>query len=135
MSTAHIVKTRVTDSTTPFFIIKFCYKIYSLSKNNSISKKLVSKLTCYKNHVRSSSMTMVIRFELRIGDQIDTSVSFDINGNPGTLKTIVCQTAPLAKLPPGGGGFLFIHEISLFQANCRFFKGMELISIKFFTLR
>ena len=29
--------------------------------------------TCYKNHVRS--MTMVTRFELRIRDQIDTSVS------------------------------------------------------------
>ena len=59
-------------------------------------------------------MTIVIRFELRIRDQIGTSVSFDIkNGNPlrnaGTLKTIVCQMAPLAKLPTGG--FLFIHEI------------------------
>ena len=33
------------------------------------------------------------------------------------LKTIVCQTAPLAKLPPegGGGGFLLIHEIWCFQ--------------------
>ena len=60
--------------------------------------------TCYKNHVLS--MTMVIRFELKIMDQIGTSVSFDIkNGNPprnaGTLKTIVCI---LSKLPPGGGG-------------------------------
>ena len=30
-------------------------------------------------------------------------------GNAETLKTIVCQTAPQAKLPLGG--FLFIHEI------------------------
>ena len=61
-------------------------------------------------------MAMIIRFEIKIKDQIGTSVSFDIkNGNPpppprnaGTLKTFVCQTALLAKLPPGG--FLFIHE-------------------------
>ena len=54
-------------------------------------------------------MTMVIRIELRISDQIVTSVSFDIKignlpRNAGTLKTIVCQTALLVKLPPGGGG-------------------------------
>ena len=37
--------------------------------------------TCYKNHIRS--MTMVLRFELRIRDQVDMSVSFDIkSGNP-----------------------------------------------------
>ena len=63
-------------------------------------------------------MTIVIRFELGIRDQIGTPVGFDIkNGNPprnaGTLKTIVCQTSPLAKLSPGGGGggrgsYLFI---------------------------
>ena len=47
---------------------------------------------------------MVIRIELRIFDQIVTSVSFwPRNGNSPrnaeTLKRIVCQTAPLAKLP------------------------------------
>ena len=39
--------------------------------------------------------------------------------NAGTLKTIVCQTAPLAKLPPRA---LFTHEIWRFQAKCSFFK-------------
>ena len=60
-------------------------------------------------------MTMVIRIELKIFDQIVTSISFDIkNGippplrNAGTLKTIVCQTAPLAKLPPEVGSYLFM---------------------------
>ena len=57
---------------------------------------------------------MVIRIELKIFYQIVTSVSFGPkNGNPPRnaeiLKTIVCQTAPLAKLPPGG--FSFTHEI------------------------
>ena len=46
-------------------------------------------------------MTMVIRIELRIFDQIVTSVSFgpknmNPSRNAGTLKAIVCQTAPLA---------------------------------------
>ena len=49
---------------------------------------------------------MVIWIELRIFDQIVTSVTFGSKkGNAETLKTTVCQTAPLAKLPPGG--FLF----------------------------
>ena len=74
--------------------------------------KVIMHGTCYKKHVLS--MTMVIRIELRISDQIVTSVNFDIeNGNTppnaGTLETIVWQTASLAKLPPRG--FLFIHEI------------------------
>ena len=39
-------------------------------------------------------------------------------GHPGTLKTIVCQTTPLAKLPPGGGGgFLFIYEKIIKNSN------------------
>ena len=63
---------------------------------------------------------MVIGIDLRISDQMVTSVSLGPkNGNPpppprndGALKTIVCQTAPLAKLPPGG--FIFMHEIGRF---------------------
>ena len=60
------------------------------------------------------NLVSCIRIELKISDQIVTSVSFDIkNGNPprnaGTVKTIVWQTASLAKL--SSGGFLFIHEI------------------------
>ena len=35
-----------------------------------------------------------------------------------TLNAIVCQTAPLAKLPLGG--FLCNHEIRRFQTKCRF---------------
>ena len=70
-------------------------------------------------------MTIVIKIELSVFDQIVTSVSFDIKNenlpprNDNTLKTIVCQTAPLAKLPPGG--LLFIHKIWRFQTKCRFF--------------
>ena len=76
---------------------------------------------------------MVIRIELRICDQIDTSDSFDIkNGNPpppktGSLKTIVSQTAPLAKLPHGGGSYLFM-KCDVFRQNADFFKGIELFS-------
>ena len=67
---------------------------------------------------------MVIRFDLKIWNQIGTSVSFDIkNGNPfrnaGTLKTIVCQMAPLAKLPPGG--FLLFMKYDVFRQNAEFF--------------
>ena len=82
-------------------------------------------------------MTMVIRIELRIFDQIVTSVSFDIkNGNSprnaGTLKTFVCQTAPRAKLPPGGS-YLFM-KYDVFRQNADFFKGMELISFNSFIV-
>ena len=67
---------------------------------------------------------MFIRIELKIVDQIVTSVSFDIkNGNPhqnaGTLKTIVCQTAPLAKLPPWGS-YLFM-KYDVFRQIADFF--------------
>ena len=63
---------------------------------------------CYKNHY--SATIMVIKFELKLVDQIGTSVSFwPKKLNAETFKAIVCQTAPLAKLPPGG--FLFIHKI------------------------
>ena len=58
-------------------------------------------------------MTMVIRIEVRIFDQIVSSVSFGPhNGNhprnAETLKTIVCHMAPLAKLTPEGGSYLFV---------------------------
>ena len=39
--------------------------------------------------------------------------------NAKTLKAIVCQTAPLAKLPPDG--FLFIHEICRHEIFPEFF--------------
>ena len=42
------------------------------------------------------------------------------------MKTMVCQTAPLAKLPPGG--FLYIMKYDVGRQNADFFKGMELIS-------
>ena len=62
---------------------------------------------------------MVIRIERKISDQIITSVSFGPKkGNAETLKTIVCQTAPLAKLPPGG-------KYDVFRQNADFLKGME----------
>ena len=55
-------------------------------------------------------MIMVISLSLRFVDQIGTSVRFwPKKGNAETLKAIVSNTAPLAKLPPGG--FLFIYEI------------------------
>ena len=92
---------------------------------------------CYENHILS--MKMSIRIEHRIFDQIVTSVRiWPKNGNPPppprnteTSKTIVCQTAPLAKLPPGE--FLFIHEIWRCQTKCRFVYGMECINFKYCT--
>ena len=71
------------------------------------------------------SMTIVIRIELRIFGQIVTAVSFGpktgmINDQPGTLKTIVRQTAPLAKSPPGGS-YLFM-KYDVFRQNADFFK-------------
>ena len=69
-------------------------------------------------------MTMVIWIELRIFDQIVTSVSFGPKKwnplrNAGTLKTIVCQAAPLAKLPLGGS-YLFM-KCDVFRQNADFF--------------
>ena len=55
-------------------ITNVCYGL--LSEINYLILSYVMHWTCYKNHVRS--MTMDIRFELRIRDQIVTSVSFDI---------------------------------------------------------
>ena len=53
---------------------------------------------------------MVIRIVVSIFNQIVTSASsWPKKRNAKALKTIVLQTAPLAKLPPGG--FLFRHEI------------------------
>ena len=80
-------------------------------------------------------MTMVIRFELRIRDQIATSVRFDIkNGNPplnaGTLKTIVCicrNTYTQWQSCRLGGSYLFM-KYDGFRQNADFFKGMEMIS-------
>ena len=53
----------------------------------------------------------MVKFELKIVDQIGTSVGFWPKKvkYAETFKAIVCQTAPLAKLTHGG--FLFIHEI------------------------
>ena len=129
----------------PVLIIIFFYKIYSLCKNNAISNFFYFKpkflinyrpftsvvlctqtlhqqwlhtCTCYENH--RSATIMVIKFELKNVDLIGTSTSFwQKKGNAETLKAIVCQTAPLAKLPLGG--FLFIHEIWRFQTKCRIF--------------
>ena len=64
---------------------------------------------------------MVIEIELKIVDQIGTSVSFcPKKWNVETLKAIVCQTAPLAKLPPGGGGYLFM-KYDIFRPNAECF--------------
>ena len=95
----------------PFFVPSPCSLILVFPQNDdclcivNTTPTVIIHCKCYKNHVLS--MTMVIRFELKIFDQIVTSVSFGPkNGNPPqnaeTLKTIVCQMAPLAKLPHGG---------------------------------
>ena len=69
---------------------------------------------------------MVIRIELKIVDQIGTPVSFwPKKGSAETLKAIVCQTAPLAKLPPawgGGGGSYLFMKYDVFRQNTDFFK-------------
>ena len=72
----------------------------------SITPTGIMHRTCYKKRVLS--MTVATEIKLRIFDQIVTSVSFEPKiGNPPpprnaeTLKTIMCQTAPLAKVPPG----------------------------------
>ena len=65
-------------------------------------------------------MIMVIKIELKIVDQIGTSVSFwPKKWNAETLKTIVCQTAPLAKLPPGF--FYLLMKYDVFRQNAEFF--------------
>ena len=71
---------------------------------------------------------MVIRIELRIFDQIVTSVSFGPKTGiphevPKTFKTIVCKTAPLAKLTPS---YLFM-KYDIFRQNADFFEGIECI--------
>ena len=76
---------------------------------------------------------MVIRIELRIFDQIVTSVSFGpktvippLPPNARTLKTIVCQTAQLAKLPPGGSYSFMKYDV--FRQNADFFKEWSISS-------
>ena len=68
-------------------------------------------------------MIMVIKFEHKIVNQIGTSVSFlaPKKGNTETLKAIVCQKAPLAKLPPGGGGVLIYSGNMTFSVKMQFF--------------
>ena len=71
---------------------------------------------------------MVIKFELGVSSKSSRQLVFGPKKwNAETLKTIVCQTAPLTKLPPGG--FLFIHEIWCFQTK-DFFLGIESIIFK-----
>ena len=70
-------------------------------------------------------MTMVSRIELRIFHQIVTSFSFGpktkipSSQNAESLKTIVCQTAPLAKLQPGGSYLLMKYDV--FRQNADIF--------------
>ena len=81
---------------------------------------------CYKNH--RSATIMVIKIALKIVDQIVASFSFwPKKGNAETLKTIVCQTAALERLPPGGGGggsYLFMKS-DVFRQNADFFLKNE----------
>ena len=73
-------------------------------------------ITYFRSIVHTNTTPTVIK----IVDQIGTSVSFwPKKWNAETLKAIVSQTAPLAKLSPGR--FLFIHEIWRFQTICRIF--------------
>ena len=81
---------------------------------------------------------MVIRIKLRIFDQFVTPVSFRSKNdntppppprNAETLKTIVCQTTPLAKLRPGGGGSYLFMKYDVFKQNADFFKGMGVSSL------
>ena len=74
-------------------------------------------------------MTMAIRFELRIKDQIDTSVSFDIkNGNPprnaDTLKTIVPKgsTCKVAAWWGGGGSSYLFMKYDVLRQNADFLR-------------
>ena len=77
-------------------------------------------------------MTMVIRNELRMFDQIVTSVSFGPKigkfpppppRNAGTLKTMVCQPLHWQSCRLGGGEVLD-------QMTTDFLKGMEYIIFK-----
>ena len=76
--------------------------MYSLCKNNVISKVL-NKLHVF--HFRSTVHTNTTPTVITHSYVLQKPPS----SNAETLKAIVCQTAPLVKLPPGG--FLFIHEI------------------------
>ena len=72
---------------------------------------------------------MAIKIELKIVDQMGTLVSFwqkKLNGD--ILMAIMCQTIPLAKLPPEGGGggvLIFIYPIDVFyERSFNFFREM-----------
>ena len=95
---------------------------------NTTPTVIIHTRACYKNH--RSATIMVVSLNLRMYlEQIGTSVSFSQKKlNAETLKAIVCQTAPLAKLPPGGS-YLFM-KYDVFRQNAEFFKGIELISFK-----
>ena len=100
-------------------------------QKHSISKKVCFK-TCYENHFLS--MTMDIRIEIRIFDQIVTSVSFGSKTpihppppppqkNAKSLKKIVYQTA---ELPPGSS-YLFMkydafRQMQICFKECIIFK-------------
>ena len=85
-------------------------------------------------------MTMVIRFELRIRDQIGPSVSFDIkNGNPPPPPKCWhfeddCvpngSTGKVAGWGGGGGSYLFM-KYDVFRQNADFFlrNGADQLSI------
>ena len=83
-------------------------------------------------------MIMVIRIELGMFDQIVTSVSFwPKKGNAETLKTIVCQLSPLAKLQPEafspGSSYLFM-KYDVFRQNEDFFKEWSVSSLRSINL-
>ena len=83
-------------------------KLQAFHFHSTVHTNTTTTRTCYKNHL--SATIMVIKIELKIVNQIAWQAVFGQKSvNAETLKAIVCQTAPLAKLPPGG--FLFIHEI------------------------
>ena len=77
----------------------------------------------YENHILS--MTMFIRIELKFFlpnrhvSQFWTQKR-ESPRNDKTSKTIVCQTAPLAKLPHGGS-YLFM-KYDVYRENADFFK-------------
>ena len=84
--------------------------------------------TCYENHVLS--MTMVIRIELRIFDQIVTSVSFGPNnGIPPKCWNLLWRRLcgkqlhwQSCRLGGGGGGSYLFTKYDVFKHNADFFK-------------
>ena len=78
---------------------------------------------------------MVIRNELRIFDQIVTSVSFGVkNGNPprnaGTLKTIACVPNGYTGIVVAWGALYLFMKYDVFRQNADFLRnGADQLSI------